>query len=118
MLKGKLFLTGILVTVMALVVAGCTPAELEALRGTLHNIDSISGNITVKLKDGTAQSFNLTDVKVATIAQALGKASLEIGDQITTMLARGAVISRVEAAIVCSTELSSKEFHVRSQQLV
>ena len=96
MLKGKLFLTGILVTVMALVVAGCTPAELEALRGTLHNIDSISGNIMVKLKDGTTQSFNLTDVKVDTVRQALGKASLEIGDQIVVKARKGGEVRGVE----------------------
>lgn len=64
-------------------ISGCTPADIQALQGTLQNIDSVSGNITVKLKDGTTQSFNLTDVKVETIRQALGNASLEIGDHVT-----------------------------------
>ena len=95
MFKGKLFLGGILVTVMSLVVA-CTPAELQALQGTLQNIDSVSGNITVKLKDGTTQSFNLTDVKVSTIAQALGKANLEIGDQIIVKAHKSGEVKEVE----------------------
>lgn len=96
MLKRKLFLAGILVTVMSLVMAGCTPAELQALQGTLQNIDSISGNVTVKLKDGTTQSFNLTDVKVATIAQALGKANLEIGDQVVVKARKNGEVEEVE----------------------
>lgn len=96
MFKGKLFMAGILVTVMSLVMAGCTPAELQALQGTLQNIDSISGNVTVKLKDGTTQSFNLTDVKVATIAQALGNANLEIGDQIVVKARKTGEVEEVE----------------------
>ncbi len=96
MFKGKLFMAGILVTVMLLVMAGCTPAELQTLRGTLQNIDSVSGNITVKLKDGTTQSFNLTDVKLATISQALGKANLEIGDQVVVKARKGGEVEEVE----------------------
>ena len=96
MFKGKLFMAGILVTVMSLVMAGCTPAELQALQGTLQNIDSVSGNITVKLKDGTTQSFNLTDVKVSTIRQALGNANLEIGDQIIVKAHKGGGVEEVE----------------------
>jgi len=81
---------------MLLVMAGCTPAELQTLRGTLQNIDSVSGNITVKLKDGTTQSFNLTDVKLATISQALGKANLEIGDQVVVKARKGGEVEEVE----------------------
>ena len=95
MFKGKLFMAGILVTVMSLA-AACTPAELQALQGTLQNIDSVSGNITVKLKDGTTQSFNLTDVKVSTVRQALGNASLEIGDQIVVKARKSGGVEEVE----------------------
>ena len=77
----------LLATILALVtlvgVAGCTPADLQALQGTLKNVDSASGNVTVTLKDGTTKTFNFSDVKVATIAQALGGASLQVGDQVT-----------------------------------
>ena len=95
MFKGKLFMAGILAVVMSLA-AACTPAELQALQGTLQNIDSVSGNITVKLKDGTTQSFNLTDVKVSTIRQALGNANLEIGDQIVVKARKGGEVEEVE----------------------
>jgi len=64
-------------------VTGCTAGEMQALQGTLQNVDSVSGNVTVTLKDGTTKTFNFTDVKVETIRQALGNASLAIGDQVT-----------------------------------
>ncbi len=96
MLARKLILPGILAAVMAVAAAGCTPAEIRALQGTLQNIDSISGNVTVKLKDGTTQSFNLTDVKVDTVRQALGKASLEIGDEIVVKARRDGKVQGIE----------------------
>jgi hypothetical protein len=84
MLKLKPFLrVTILAVVILLGVAGCTPSEIQSIEGTLQNIDSVSGNVTVKLKDGSTNTFNFTDVNVETIRQALGSASLEIGDQVT-----------------------------------
>ncbi len=96
MLKRKLFLAGILAAVMLAGAVGCTQAQIQALQGTLQNIDSVSGNVTVKLKDGTTQSFNLTDVKVDTVAQALGKASLEIGDAIVVKARKNGEVEGVE----------------------
>ncbi len=84
MLKRKPFLFGAILAVVMLVgVTGCTAGEMQALRGTLQNVDSVSGNVTVTLEDGTTRTFNFTDVKVETIRQALGNASLAIGDQVT-----------------------------------
>jgi hypothetical protein len=64
----------------------CTPAELQALQalqGNVKNIDSVSGNVTVQLKDGSTTTFNFNDVKVGAIKQALGGLILEHGDNVT-----------------------------------
>jgi Cu/Ag efflux protein CusF len=97
MLKRKLFwLPAILAIVMMVGVVGCTPAELQALQGTLQNVDSVSGNVTVKMKDGTTQTFNFTDVKLETIRQTLGNATLEIGDQVTVRAHRNGKVEQVD----------------------
>ncbi len=62
---------------------GCTAGEMQALQGTLQNIDDASGNITVRLADGSTRTFNFNDVQIETIRDALGSASLEIGDEVT-----------------------------------
>ena len=71
---------------MLVAVAGCTPAEVLALQGTLKNVDSVSGNVTVTLKDGTTRTFNFNNVKIDTIKQALGNATLEVGDNVTVKI--------------------------------
>ncbi len=86
MLKRIPILGALLAAAMLVGTAGCTPAELQALQGTLKNVDSVSGNVTVTLKDGTTRTFNFTDVKVDTIKQALGSATLEIGDNVTVKI--------------------------------
>ena len=84
MIKRKPFLlAAILAVVMQVGVIGCTPAEVQALKGTVQNIDSVSGNVTVTLKDGSTQTFNFADVTVDAIRQALGSAGIQIGDNVT-----------------------------------
>jgi len=84
MIKRKPFLlAAVLAVVMLVGVAGCTPAEVQALQGTVQNVDSVSGNVTVTLKDGSTQTFNFADVTVDTIRQALGGAGIQIGDNVT-----------------------------------
>jgi hypothetical protein len=61
----------------------CTPAELQALQGKLQNIDSVSGNVTVKLKDGSLSTFNFKDITMETIGKSIGDTSLNIGDNVT-----------------------------------
>ena len=97
MLKRIPILGVLLAAVMVIGIAGCTPAELQALQGKLKNVDSVSGNVTVTLKDGTTRTFNFTDVKVDTIKQALGNATLEIGDNVTVKI-RNKHIEEVKAA--------------------
>jgi hypothetical protein len=97
MLKRKPFLlAAILAVVMVMGVAGCTQADVQALQGTLKNVDSVSGNVTVTLKDGTTRTFNFTDVKVDTIKQALGNANLEIGDQVTVKVRKDGHVEEVD----------------------
>jgi hypothetical protein len=79
----SLLSVAILAVLMLAGTAGCTPDEIQALQATVKNVDSVSGNVTVTLKDGSTRTFNFTDVKVETVRQALGSASLEIGDQLT-----------------------------------
>jgi hypothetical protein len=64
-------------------VVACTPAEAQALEGVLENVDSVSGEVTVKLKDGSTVTLNLEDVSVATLGDAVGAASLEPGDEVS-----------------------------------
>lgn len=82
--------------VLALGVTACTPEELQALQGTLKNVDSASGNVTVTLKDGTTQTFNFSEVTVETLRQALGNASLVIGDNITMRASRNGEIRKLQ----------------------
>jgi hypothetical protein len=94
----KLFLTiGLAAGALLLIGTACTPGELQALEGTLQNMDTVSGNVTVKLKDGGIQTYNFNDVSVSTIRQALGKASIEIGDSVTIRRDRDGKVRRVEA---------------------
>jgi hypothetical protein len=96
MLKRKSFIIGaVLALVMVLGVAGCTSDELKALKGTLQKIDSVSGNLTVKLQDGSTQTFNFTDVKIDTIRQTLGNATLEVGDQVTVRLHKNGDLTNI-----------------------
>jgi hypothetical protein len=85
--KRKSFLVGILLVAMLVTVGvgGCTSDELTALEGIFQNMDSVSGTITVLLKDGSTQTFNFSDVKAETIRQALGDLSIEPGDTVISI---------------------------------
>jgi uncharacterized protein YuzE len=97
MQKRKSIIFGaVLAVVMLLSVAGCTPGELQALQGILQKVDSASGNITVKLQDGSTQTFNFTDVNVETIRQALGNATLEIGDQVMVKVHKNGSVADID----------------------
>jgi hypothetical protein len=88
MLKRKIFGFGAVLAVVGMLVGftGCTQAEALALQGTLKNVDSVSGNVTVMLKDGTTQTFNFNNVSIDTIKQAIGNATLEVGDNVTVKI--------------------------------
>ncbi len=119
--KAKMLLpAAILMAAMSLAVAACTPAGIQSLQGTLKNIDSISGSITVQLKDGTIQTFNLNNVKVDTVRGALGQASLEIGDQLVVRanqggLVEGVSVERAEVSGIIKN-LGSEEITITSKR--
>jgi predicted CXXCH cytochrome family protein len=92
------FTIGLAAGAMLLIGAACTPGDLQALQGTLQNIDTVSGNVTVKLNDGSVQTYNFNDVNVSTIRQALGTASVEIGDGVTVERDRDGRVRKVEAS--------------------
>ncbi len=52
------------------------------VQGILQNVDSISGEVTVQLNDGTTTTFNLEDVNVGTLQAVAGSAVLQAGDEI------------------------------------
>lgn len=76
-----------LAPVVLLAAVACTAAEAQALEGVLENVDSVSGEVTVKLKDGSTVTLNLEDVSVATLGDAVGAASLEPGDEVSLEVA-------------------------------
>jgi hypothetical protein len=88
MLKRKILGFGAILAVVGMLVGftGCTQADVLALQGTLKNVDSVSGVVTVTLKNGTTQTFNFNDVSIDTIKQAIGSATLEVGDNVTVKI--------------------------------
>ena len=84
MIKRKLFgLIALLSVALMLGLTACSAQDLQSFQGILNKIDSLSGNVTVTLKDGTTTTFNLADVNLDTIVNALGNVSLDLGDNIT-----------------------------------
>lgn len=96
MYKWKLFVFAAILSVVVAGVAGCTQADLQDLQGTLKNVDSVSGNVTVTLNDGTTRTFNFTDVEVDTIRQAMGNATLEVGDHVKIKVRVNGDVEEVE----------------------
>ena len=95
--KNKFYLLGAVFSVLLLLgVTACTPADIQAFEGTLQNVDSASGTVTVTMKDGSTRTFNFNDVKVETIRQALGSATLEVGDQVTVKIHQNGDIDEVD----------------------
>jgi len=82
--KRKIFLVGMLIVAMLATVGftGCSAEQLIALQGVIQNADTLSGTITVKMQDGSIQTFNFADVKAETVIAALGGLSLEPGDTV------------------------------------
>ncbi len=82
-------ITAVLIGATALLAAvGCSDlenADPPVLNGILQNVDSISGEVTVELKDGTTATFNLDDVDVGQLQAIAGTALLEAGDEVTEL---------------------------------
>ncbi|MBC8453378.1 MAG: hypothetical protein H8D69_02755 [Chloroflexi bacterium] len=83
-------LTGLLIGATALAASiGCVDlqdADPAAINGILQNVDSVSGEVTVQLKDGTTTTFNLEDVDVEALQAIAGSAVLQAGDEVELTL--------------------------------
>jgi hypothetical protein len=85
--KRKLFgLVALLLGVMLLGLTACSAADMQSLKGILKNVDSLSGNVTVTLKDGSTQTFNLANINLDTILNTPGNLSFDIGDNVTVKI--------------------------------
>jgi uncharacterized protein YuzE len=87
MTKRKLFgIVTLLLGVLLLGLTACSPADVQSLKGILKNIDSVSGNVTVTLKDGSTQTFNLANINLDTMLNTPGNLSFDVGDNITVKI--------------------------------
>lgn len=82
----------------ALLAAACT-SSVQAQEGVLENIDSVSGEVIVKLKDGGTVTFNLRDVKVETLRSVLGTVSFEPGTRVVIEIDNERVVKRVKGRV-------------------
>jgi hypothetical protein len=83
-MKLKLFgLTALVSVVLLLGLTACSAQELQSLQGVLKNVDTVSGNLTLKLKDGTTTTYNFADLNPASILDSQGNLRFDIGDNIT-----------------------------------
>jgi len=93
----KHLLAIVLATLAVLAFVGCEATTLAQLEGILQNVDSLSGEVTVKLKDGGTVTFNLKDVNVETLRKAIGNAALEAGSQVTLETDKDKKVKTVKA---------------------
>jgi len=87
MFKSKrYFIFGVLISLL-LGLTSCYPVDdkndTQSIHGTLKKFDSISGDVTLILNDGSTLKSNLKDVNVETISRTLGNTSLEPGTDVT-----------------------------------
>jgi uncharacterized lipoprotein YehR (DUF1307 family) len=91
--------TIILVLVMMLGITSCSPGDMKTFEGILKQVDGISGNVTVTMKDGTTATFNLSDIE---LNAGDGGLSLRPGDNVTCEKDRNGKIRKVK---VCYAEI-------------
>jgi hypothetical protein len=77
---------------------GCSAEQLITLQGVIQNADTLSGTITVKMKDGSIQTFNFSDVKAETVIAALGGLSIEVGDEVTIKVDESGEVQEIEGS--------------------
>ena len=76
----------LLLPLVLLAALACTPDQAKLLEGLLQNVDGISGEVTIQLKDGGTVTINLEDVDVEALSQGVGAVSLGAGDPVTLEL--------------------------------
>ncbi|MBI2846970.1 MAG: hypothetical protein HYX82_03715 [Chloroflexi bacterium] len=95
--RWRYLIAAILAGLGVLTFVACSPSARAQLEGVLQDVDSISGEVTVTLKDGGTITFNLNDVNVETLRQAVGNASFEEGAQVTLETDRDNKVKAVKA---------------------
>ena len=68
--------------------AACANLTQAEIQGILEKVDSVSGQVTVKLTDGSVVTIDLKDLNLETVKKTLGSPTLEPGSSVT--LRRGA----------------------------
>ena len=117
--QSQQFIAVSLVIIVLLGAGACAPGgssgNLLNLQGILGQVDNISGDITVVLNDGSIATFNLKDVDVGAIREALGDASLEPGSGVTISRGVGGEVTglKVHAAetegVIKSLDLNKRK---------
>ena len=118
----KLLLAVVLASMAVLTLVGCAETTRAQLEGVLQNVDSISGEVTVKLKDGGTVIFNLKDVSVEMLRKAVGNASLEAGSQVVLETDKDKKVKTVKArhaeveGVIKSVDKDKKTVTITSQK--
>jgi hypothetical protein len=92
-------LLAVLAPAALMAVLACTPGEAKLLEGVLQNVDSISGETTIKLKDGGTITVNLKDVSVEGLRTAAGSPSLEPGNQVSVQVDKNNAPQKLKAHV-------------------
>lgn len=98
-MRGNAKLAAIVAVLALAFTLGCGQITPEQLEGILQNVDSISGQVTVKLKDGGTVTVNLQDVKVESLRQVVGTASLEPGNPVTVQMSQDRKVTNLKAHV-------------------
>ena len=91
------FIAAIFAGLTLLVMAACDASTQAQIEAVLQNVDTVSGDMKLKLKDGSTVTINLRDVKVETLRKAIGSASLEPGSQVTVQFDENKKVKTVKA---------------------
>ena len=76
----------------------CRGLDQNAIAGILQNVDSLSGQATVKMNDGSTMTFDLGQIDLSAVKAAAGSASLEVGDPVKLSLSGSGQNRQVRAA--------------------
>jgi Cu/Ag efflux protein CusF len=86
-MKLKLIGLAALVSVVLLLgLTACSAQDIQSLQGILKNVDTVSGNLTLTLKDGSTFNYSFADINPASILDSQGNLRFNIGDNVTLQI--------------------------------
>ncbi|MBI2866991.1 MAG: hypothetical protein HYX97_01490 [Chloroflexi bacterium] len=118
----RYFVGAVFAALIAMAFIGCEGTAGAQYDGILQNVDTISGEVTVKLKDGSIIKFNLKNATVETLRAALGTASLEAGSQVTIEVDNDQQVRKVKArhaeveGVIKSLDAAKKTLTVTAEE--